>query len=75
MRGTAPSGSVQLQDYCVRPEKNGELFFKSLSEFSSDPRRRAEAPVVTYSALSSSNRLHWVQMLVMNAPCIPRLNL
>ena len=21
------------------------------------------------------NRLHWVQMLVMNAPCIPRLNL
>ena len=31
----------------------GEPFFKSLSEFSSDPRRRAEAPVVTYSALSS----------------------
>lgn len=37
----------------------GEPFFKSLSEFSSDPRRRAEAPVVTYSALSSNNRLHW----------------
>ena len=37
----------------------GEPFFKSLSEFSSDPRRRADAPVVTYSALSSSNRLHW----------------
>jgi len=109
--------------------------FKSLSDSSSDPRRHAEAPVVTYSALSkrnlapsyyrtrfvpdallvkelnrasqqqqlrrmevyaasrrdlanaiqsyndndsitsSSNRLHWVQMLVMNAPCIPRLNL
>ena len=29
--------------------------FKSLSEFSSDPRRRAEAPVVTYSALSKRN--------------------
>ena len=25
--GTAPSGSVQLQDYCVRPEKNGEPYF------------------------------------------------
>ena len=27
MLGTAPSGSVQLQDYCVRPEKNGEPYF------------------------------------------------
>ena len=35
--------------------KIGEPFFKSLSEFSSDPRRRAEAPVVTYSALSFRN--------------------
>ena len=52
MLGTAPSGSVQLQDYCVRPEKNGELFFQSLSAFASDPRRRAEAPVNTYSALN-----------------------
>ena len=55
MLGTAPSGSVQLQDYCVRPEKNGEPFFQSLSEFSSDPRRRANAPVNTYSALSKRN--------------------
>ena len=31
--------------------------FKSLSDSSSDPRRRAEAPVVTYSALSSSKEL------------------
>ena len=75
MRGTAPSGSVQLQDYYIRPEKmgaprkdladailsyngndsqkNGEPFFKSLSAFASDPRRRANAPVNTYSALSS----------------------
>lgn len=53
MLGTAPSGSVQLQDYCVRPKKNGEPFFKSLSEFlPSDPRRHAVAPVPTYSALS-----------------------
>lgn len=73
MLGTTPSGSVQLQDYYIHPEKmgasrkdladaiqsysdndsqkNGEPFFKSLSEFSSDPRRRAEAPVITYSAL------------------------
>ena len=86
MLGTAPSGSVQLQDYCVRPEKIGEPYFcyyrllpqvartylctrnlsdspkeravfKSLSDSSSDPRRRAEAPVVTYSALSSSKEL------------------
>ena len=35
MLGTAPSGSVQLQDYCVRPEKNGEPFFKSLSAIAS----------------------------------------
>ena len=35
-------------------QKNGEPFFKSLSEFSSDPRRRAiEAPVITCTALSS----------------------
>jgi len=27
MLGTAPSGSVQLQDYCVRPEKIGEPYF------------------------------------------------
>ena len=53
MLGTAPSGSVQLQDYCVRPEKIGEPFFQSLSAFASDPRRRANAPVNTYSALSS----------------------
>ena len=33
--------------------KIGEPFFQSLSAFASDPRRRAEAPVVTYSALSS----------------------
>ena len=52
MLGTAPSGSVQLQDYCVRPEKIGEPFFQSLSAFASDPRRRANAPVNTYSALS-----------------------
>ena len=55
MLGTAPSGSVQLQDYCVRPEKIGEPFFKSLSAFASDPRRRANAPVNTYSALSFRN--------------------
>ena len=42
--------------------KIGEPFFQSLSAFASDPRRRADAPVITYSALSSSNRLHWVQM-------------
>jgi hypothetical protein len=34
-------------------QKIGEPFFQSLSAFASDPRRRAEAPVVTYSALSS----------------------
>ena len=35
-------------------QKNGEPFFKSLSEdYSSDPRRRAVAPVNTYTALSS----------------------
>ena len=57
MLGTAPSGSVQLQDYCVRPEKIGEPFFQSLSAFASDPRRHAFAPVDTYSALSSSKVL------------------
>ena len=79
MQGTTPPGSVQLQDYYIRPEKmgaprkdladailsyngndsqkNGEPFFQSLSAFASDPRRRAEAPVVTYSALSSSKVL------------------
>ncbi|MBO5629371.1 MAG: hypothetical protein J5965_09900 [Aeriscardovia sp.] len=34
-------------------QKIGEPFFQSLSDSSSDPRRRAEAPVVTYSALSN----------------------
>ena len=34
-------------------QKNGEPFFKSLSAFASDPRRRAVAPVNTYTALSS----------------------
>ena len=55
MLGTAPSGSVQLQDYCVRPEKIGEPFFQSLSEVvpSSDPSRHTEVPGYTYSALSS----------------------
>ena len=57
--------------------------FKSLSAFASAPRRRANAPVNTYSALSSSNRLHWVQMpskqrsipAEIAVPCISRLNL
>lgn len=75
MQGTTPPGSVQLQDYYIRPEKmgaprkdladailsyngndsqkNGEPFFQSLSAFASDPRRRAVAPVNTYTALSS----------------------
>ena len=63
--------------------KIGEPFFQSLSAFASDPRRRADAPVITYSALSSSNRLHWVQMpskqrsipAEIAVPCISRLNL
>lgn len=55
MLGTAPSGSVQLQDYCVRPEKNGEPFFQSLSAFASDPSRHTEVPGYTYSALSKRN--------------------
>ena len=75
MRCWVLPGSVQLQDYYIRPEKmgaprkdladailsyngndsqkNGEPFFKSLSAFASDPRRRANAPVNTYSALSN----------------------
>ena len=32
-------------------QKIGEPFFQSLSAFASDPRRRANAPVNTYSAL------------------------
>ena len=70
MLRTTPAGSVQLQELGHRPikrrhgqytlpEKIGEPFFQSLSAFASDPRRRANAPVNTYSALSSSNRLHW----------------
>ena len=39
-------------------QKNGEPFFKSLSAFASDPRRRANAPVNTYSALSNRSGEH-----------------
>ena len=72
MLGTAPSGSVQLQDYCVRPEKNGEPFFQSLSAFASDPRRRANAPVNTYSALSFRNlapSYREMELLSKQLPC------
>lgn len=80
MRCWVLPGSVQLQDYYIRPEKmgaprkdladailsyngndsqkSGEPFFKLLSAIASSPRRRAiEAPVNTYSALSSSKEL------------------
>ena len=80
MQGTTPPGSVQLQDYYIRPEKmgaprkdladailsyngndsqkNGEPFFKLLSAIASSPRRRAVAPVNTYSALSNRSGEH-----------------
>ena len=42
-----------IREHDTLPEKDGEPFFKSLSAFASDPRRRAVAPVNTYTALSS----------------------
>lgn len=58
MLGTAPSGSVQLQDYCVRPEKIGEPFFHSLSEVksSSEMPSRTEVPGTPFRTLQKKGR-------------------
>ena len=44
MLGTAPSGSVQLQDYCVRPEKIGEPFYRPLLQGCPDVPKYPELP-------------------------------
>ena len=62
MRGTAPSGSVQLQDYYIRPEKMGaprkDLADAILSYNGNDSQKNGEPFFKSLSAFASDPRRH-----------------